>query len=85
MRVTHVIWMLIVGLIVGAVARLFVPGTQHLGLLMTSILGIVGSFVGGFLGSVVSRPPEGASFHPAGFVLSVIGAIVLLVVWQYVG
>ena len=82
MGIGHVIWSLIVGLIVGALARLLVPGHQGLGLLMTSILGVIGSFVGGFIGSLVSRPPEGASFHPAGLVMSVIGAIIVLVLWQ---
>ena len=79
----HVIWTLVVGLIVGALARLLVPGQEHLGFLMTSVLGVVGSFVGGFIGSVVSRPVEGSFFHPAGFVLSVIGAIIVLVLWQH--
>jgi uncharacterized membrane protein YeaQ/YmgE (transglycosylase-associated protein family) len=83
MGVMHIIWTLIVGLIVGALARLLVPGQEHLGFLMTSILGVVGSFVGGFIGSVVSRPVEGSYFHPAGFVLSVIGAIVVLVLWHH--
>ena len=83
MGIGHVIWTLIVGLIVGALARLLVPGQEHLGILMTSILGVVGSFVGGFIGSVISRPPEGAVFHPAGLVLSVIGAIVVLVLWHH--
>jgi uncharacterized membrane protein YeaQ/YmgE (transglycosylase-associated protein family) len=83
MGIGHVIWALIVGLIVGAVARLLVPGQEHLGFFMTSLLGIVGSFVGGFIGSVISRPAEGSVFHPAGFVLSVIGAIVVLVLWHH--
>ena len=83
MGVMHVIWALILGLIVGALARLLVPGQEHLGFLMTSILGVVGSFVGGFIGSVVSRPAEGSLFHPAGFVMSVIGAIIVLVLWHH--
>jgi uncharacterized membrane protein YeaQ/YmgE (transglycosylase-associated protein family) len=83
MGIMHVIWTLIVGLIVGALARLLVPGQEHLGFLMTSILGVVGSFVGGFIGSVVSKPAEGSFFHPAGFVLSIIGAIIVLVLWQH--
>ncbi len=83
MGVMHVIRTLIVGLIVGAVARFLVPGQEHLGLLMTSLLGVVGSFVGGFLGSLISRPAEGSLFHPAGFVMSVIGAIIVLVLWHH--
>jgi uncharacterized membrane protein YeaQ/YmgE (transglycosylase-associated protein family) len=83
MGIAHVIWALIVGLIVGAVARLLVPGQEHLGFFMTSLLGVVGSFVGGFIGSVISRPAEGSLFHPAGLVLSVIGAIIVLVLWNH--
>jgi uncharacterized membrane protein YeaQ/YmgE (transglycosylase-associated protein family) len=82
MGITHVIWALIVGLIVGALARLLVPGQEHLGFFMTSLLGVVGSFVGGFIGSVISRPTEGSFFHPAGFVMSVIGAIIVLLLWH---
>jgi uncharacterized membrane protein YeaQ/YmgE (transglycosylase-associated protein family) len=83
MDIAHVIWTLVVGLIVGALARLLVPGQEHVGLFMTSVVGVMGSFVGGFLGSVLSRPAEGSLFHPAGFVLSVIGAIIVLVVWHH--
>ena len=83
MGVMHVVWMLIVGLIVGALARLLVPGQEHLGFLMTSLVGVMGSFVGGFIGSVVSEPAEGSVFHPAGFVLSVIGAIIVLVLQKH--
>jgi uncharacterized membrane protein YeaQ/YmgE (transglycosylase-associated protein family) len=50
---------------------------------MTSLLGVVGSFADGFIGSVISMPAEGSFFHPAGFVLSVIGAIVVLVLWHH--
>jgi uncharacterized membrane protein YeaQ/YmgE (transglycosylase-associated protein family) len=82
MGIAHVIWSLIVGLIVGALARLLVPGQEHLGLFMTSLLGVVGSFVGGFLGSLISRPAEGSFFHPAGFVMSIIGAIIVLILWH---
>ena len=83
MGIMHVVWTLVVGLIVGALARLLVPGQEHLGFLMTSILGVVGSFVGGFIGSVVSRPAESSLFHPAGFAMSVIGAIIVLVLWHH--
>jgi uncharacterized membrane protein YeaQ/YmgE (transglycosylase-associated protein family) len=56
-----------------------VPRQEHLGFFVTSLLGVVGSFVGGFIASVISRPAEGSLFHPAGFVMSVIGAIIVLV------
>jgi uncharacterized membrane protein YeaQ/YmgE (transglycosylase-associated protein family) len=77
----HIIWSIIVGFIIGLIARALVPGAQHLGFLATSVLGIVGSLVGGLLGRLISKPREGAAFHPAGFFLSIIGAIVLLLIW----
>ncbi len=80
MGIMHIIWMLIVGLIVGAVARTIMPGTQTMGWFMTSLLGIGGSIVGGLIGSVIWRSADGR-FHPAGFILSVIGALILL--WAY--
>ena len=77
----HIIWSILVGFVVGLVARALLPGAQHLGFLATAALGIVGSFVGGLLGMVISRPAPGAKFHPAGFFLSVITAMILLYCW----
>ena len=77
----HIIWSIIVGFIVGLIARAIVPGTQHMGFVMTAILGIIGSLVGGLIARLFSRPPEGSKFHPAGFILSILGAIVLLLIW----
>jgi uncharacterized membrane protein YeaQ/YmgE (transglycosylase-associated protein family) len=77
----HIIWSIILGFIVGLIARAIVPGTQHMGFILTAILGIVGSLVGGLIGRLISRPPEGSKFHPAGFFLSLLGAVVLLVIW----
>ncbi|HMK51342.1 MAG TPA: GlsB/YeaQ/YmgE family stress response membrane protein [Thermodesulfobacteriota bacterium] len=77
----HIIWSIIVGFIVGLIARAIVPGAQHMGFIMTTILGIVGSLVGGLIARLFSKPPEGSKFHPAGFLLSILGAIVLLVIW----
>jgi uncharacterized membrane protein YeaQ/YmgE (transglycosylase-associated protein family) len=75
------VWMFIVGIVVGAIARLIMPGHSHLGLLMTGVLGVAGSFVGGFIGRIFSKPAPGAKFQPAGFFMSVIGAFVLLLLW----
>ena len=75
----HLIWYLIVGLIAGLVARSVMH--LHLTLLWTVGLGIVGSLVGGFVTHLFSRPREGAQFHPAGIIFSVVGAIVVLFVW----
>ena len=77
----HIIWSIVVGFIVGLIARALVPGAQHMGFLATSVLGIIGSLVGGLLGRLISKPREGATFHPAGFFLSILGAIVLLLIW----
>ena len=79
----HYLWMFIVGIVVGAVARLIMPGTQEIGLLMTGVLGIAGSFVGGFIARIFSKPADGALVHPAGIILSVIGAMILLYAWGH--
>ena len=81
----HILWSIIVGFIVGLIARALVPGAQHMGFLATMILGIVGSLVGGLLARLFSKPEPGSKFHPAGFFLSIIGAIILLVIWIHVG
>ncbi|HZP66159.1 MAG TPA: GlsB/YeaQ/YmgE family stress response membrane protein [Rudaea sp.] len=80
----HLIWSVIVGFIVGLIARAVMPGVHHLGFWMTVLLGIGGSLVGGLIGMVLKRPVAGAAFHPAGFFLSIIGAMVLLWAMQYV-
>ena len=79
----HIIWSIIVGFVVGLIARAILPGAQHLGLITTTLLGIVGSLLGGVLAFIISKPKEGSKFHPAGFVLSVIGAIIVLFLWQH--
>ena len=80
------LWMFIIGIVTGAIARLIMPGPQHMGIIMTGILGIVGSFVGGFITRLFRKPQDGVSFQRAGIVLSVVGAvIVLFVVEKIVG
>ncbi len=81
----HLIWMFVVGIVVGAIARFIMPGTAHMGLLMTGVVGIAGSFIGGFIARLFSKPADGAIVHPAGLVLSVIGALILLYVMQRAG
>ena len=80
MGIMGIIWTIIVGLIVGAVARWIMPGTQNMSWIMTSVLGIVGSIVGGFVSSLIWKSPDG-KFHPAGWIMSILGA--LLVLWAY--
>jgi uncharacterized membrane protein YeaQ/YmgE (transglycosylase-associated protein family) len=84
MGLFHLLWSLIVGFFVGLIARAVVPGADKMGLILTTVLGIVGSVMGGFLGGLVSRPKEGSKFHPAGFLLSIVGAVVLLLIWRLV-
>ncbi len=79
----HAIWYLITGFVVGLLARAVLPGADHMGMIATTGVGIVGSIVGGFIGNMVKKPAPGAKFHPAGFLLSVVGAIVLLLVLRF--
>ena len=79
----HILWSIIVGFLIGLIARAIMPGAQHMGFIATTILGIAGSFVGGLIGRVISKPKEGAKFHPAGLILSVIGALILLFLWMH--
>src|ERR1051326_8169724 len=78
--VTFIIVLIIVGLIAGAVARLLVPGRDPIGILGTILLGVVGSFVGGFLQNLIQYHNLSIhSFHPVGIIGSIIGAIVVLI------
>lgn len=76
-----IVWLL-VGLIAGAVARLLVPGRDPMGLLGTLLLGLAGSLVGGFLGNLFFGGT--LEFTAAGLVGSIIGAIVVLLVYRAV-
>jgi uncharacterized membrane protein YeaQ/YmgE (transglycosylase-associated protein family) len=58
----HLIWSIIVGFIIGLIARALIPGVEHMGFWMTAIVGIVGSLIGGVIGGVISLPPPAASF-----------------------
>ncbi len=84
MGILHLIWSVIIGFIVGLLARALLPGTDTMGLLATTIVGIVGSIVGGFIGRLIKKPEPGAAFHPAGFLMSIIGAVVVLLLWRMV-
>jgi len=80
----HIIVMLVIGLIAGALARLIMPGKDPMGLLMTIILGIAGSFLGGFISRLIWRPDADTPFRPGGLILSVLGAILLLWIWRMI-
>lgn len=74
---------IIIGLIAGVVARFLVPGPDAMGWISTIVLGIIGSFVGGFLANLIFGGV--AAISPTGIVGSIIGAIVVLLVWRQVG
>jgi uncharacterized membrane protein YeaQ/YmgE (transglycosylase-associated protein family) len=77
-----IIVIIIVGLIAGFVARAVVPGRQSMSIGATILLGIVGSFVGGFLGFLLFHAdPQGGFLQPAGIIGSIIGAIIVLLIW----
>jgi len=81
-----IISIIIVGLIAGFIARAVVPGRQSLSIGMTLLLGIVGSFVGGFLGYLLFQKDATEGFlQPAGIIGSIIGAIIVLVIYLQVG
>jgi uncharacterized membrane protein YeaQ/YmgE (transglycosylase-associated protein family) len=75
----HLIGTIIFGLIVGVVAKLLMPGKDPGGFFITAIIGIVGSLIGGFLGRALGLYGESDS---AGFIMSVIGAMVLLFIYH---
>jgi uncharacterized membrane protein YeaQ/YmgE (transglycosylase-associated protein family) len=79
----HVIWALVVGFFAGLIARVILPGA-HMGIIATTVLGIVGSLIGGFIAGLIFKP-QNAKFHPAGFLFSIIGAVIALWLWHKFG
>jgi uncharacterized membrane protein YeaQ/YmgE (transglycosylase-associated protein family) len=75
------LWTLFIGLIIGAVAKLLMPGKDPGGFIVTILLGIAGSFVATFLGRAMGLYAEGSS---AGFIMSVIGAMLLLLLYRLI-
>jgi uncharacterized membrane protein YeaQ/YmgE (transglycosylase-associated protein family) len=73
------LWMIVVGLIVGALAKLIMPGRDPGGVIVTILLGIGGSVIAGLIGRSVGWYREG---EPAGFIASVVGAIVILAIYR---
>ena len=73
-----ILWMIVVGFVVGLIARAVMPGSQGLGIVMTAVLGIAGSFVAGFIGQAVGWYQAGQG---AGFIGSVVGALVVLFIY----
>ena len=75
----HILGWIVFGLIVGIVAKLLMPGRDPGGFVVTALIGIVGAVIGGYLGRVLGMYGEG---DPVGFVMAVIGSIILLFIYR---
>jgi len=80
MGIMSIIGTIIVGFIVGLLARFFYPGAVNLGFWMTTLLGVAGSIVGGLISGLLFKSNEG-KFTPAGWIMSTLGAMILI--WAY--
>lgn len=76
-----ILWSILIGFVVGVIAKLLHPGKENMGIILTTVLGIAGSLIATFLGRLVGFYKEGEA---AGFFMALIGAIVLLVVFSMV-
>ena len=77
----HLIWTLLIGLVIGAVAKFLMPGKDPGGIIITMLIGIAGSFVATYAGRALGWYQEGQA---AGFIMSVLGAIVLLALYHMI-
>lgn len=77
----HLLWTLIIGLVIGAVAKLIMPGKDPGGIIVTSLIGVAGSLIATYAGRAMGWYQEGQA---AGFIMSVLGAMVLLGVYHLV-
>jgi uncharacterized membrane protein YeaQ/YmgE (transglycosylase-associated protein family) len=78
MTLIDIIGWIVIGLLVGLLARFLVPGRDPMGCLATSLLGIVGSIVGGFISRFFFRPAPAVGYVRPGFLISLVGAILVL-------
>lgn len=76
-----ILWTLIIGLVIGAIAKLLMPGKDPGGCIITILLGIAGAFVAGYLGRAIGWYKAG---EPAGFIASIIGAMILLLIYRLI-
>jgi uncharacterized membrane protein YeaQ/YmgE (transglycosylase-associated protein family) len=83
---SYIIVLIVIGLIAGAVARLLVPGRDPIGVLGTVLLGVAGSFAGGFVWNLIEYNRFAPHrFHPAGIIGSILGAIGVLILLRLTG
>lgn len=78
----HLLWHVITGFVVGLIARAVLPGGDQMGLIATTVVGIIGSVIGGLIGQAIKKPEPGVKFHPAGFFMSLVGAVIVLLLWR---
>ncbi len=78
---TALLWTLIIGAVIGVVAKFLMPGRDPGGCIITILLGIAGSFLAGYLGQAMGWYRQG---QPAGFIFSVVGAMVLLLIYRMI-
>jgi uncharacterized membrane protein YeaQ/YmgE (transglycosylase-associated protein family) len=79
-NIVHIIGWIVFGLVVGLVAKFLMPGRDPGGFVVTAILGIVGALVGGFVGRLIGLYGEG---DPVGFIMAVVGSIILLAIYRF--
>jgi uncharacterized membrane protein YeaQ/YmgE (transglycosylase-associated protein family) len=75
-----IIWTIVIGFVIGLLARALMPGQDPGGFIITTVLGIAGALVGSFVGQALGFYAQG---EPAGIIMSVLGAILLLVGYRY--
>jgi uncharacterized membrane protein YeaQ/YmgE (transglycosylase-associated protein family) len=75
-----ILWTIIIGFVIGLIARALMPGRDPAGFIITTVLGIAGALVGSLLGRVLGLYAQG---EPAGLIMSVIGAVLLLIGYRY--
>lgn len=76
-----ILWTLIIGLVIGVIAKLLMPGKDPGGCIITMLIGIAGAFIAGYLGRLIGWYQPG---QPAGFIASIIGAMILLLIYRLI-
>ncbi|HEV7775921.1 MAG TPA: GlsB/YeaQ/YmgE family stress response membrane protein [Luteibacter sp.] len=75
----HWLWVFLIGIVIGAIAKLLVPGKDPGGFIVTGLLGVAGSLLAGWIGTKLGWYQAD---EPASFIASVVGAIILLLIWR---